>query len=218
MLVELDNEQLHQEVLDLDLALQQSDGRLRTLRNREQLAALEAELAEHKNLTDRREEKRREAAHLKVVAPCPGQVLTPHPEQLVGTYADIGRELVALGDEDHKELVLSIDQEDIASFQNSLAQPVSARVRGLDRQSGVLYRVAPRRAPDRPVRPSVPVRAAPYPSRQKTERKMEANSRCPSSSSPVSRPPCSSPWSRAGNCTRDNVPPSGPPRAGRHWQ
>jgi putative peptide zinc metalloprotease protein len=143
LLVELDNEQLHQELRDLDLALEQSAGRLRTLRNREQLAALEAELAEHKNLTDRREEKRREAAHLEVDAPCPGQVLTPHPEQLVGTYADIGRELVALGDEDHKELVLSIDQEDIASFQKSLAQPVSARVRGLGRQSGVLYRVAP---------------------------------------------------------------------------
>jgi multidrug resistance efflux pump len=143
LLVELDNEQLHQELRDLDLALEQSEGRLRTLRNREQLAALEAELAEHKNLTDRREEKRREAAHLEIVAPCPGQVLTPHPEQLVGTYAAVGRELVALGDEDHKELVLSIDQEDIASFQDSLARPVPARMRGLGRQSGVLYRVAP---------------------------------------------------------------------------
>ena len=129
LLVELDNEQLHQELRDLDLALEQSEGRLRTLRNREQLAALEAELAEHKNLTDRREEKRREAAHLEIVAPCPGQVLTPHPEQLVGTYAAVGRELVALGDEDHKELVLSIDQEDIASFQDSLARPVPAHAR-----------------------------------------------------------------------------------------
>jgi multidrug resistance efflux pump len=142
-LVELENEQLQQELRDLDLALAQSELRLCTLRKRDQLAALQAELAEHKNLTDRREQKRGEAAYLELVAPCAGQVLTPHPEQLLGTYAATGQELVALGDEDHKELVLSIDQEDIESFQGSLGRAVRARVPGVGRQSGVLYRVAP---------------------------------------------------------------------------
>ena len=143
LLVELENEQLQLELRDLDLALNQSELRLRTLRKREQLAAFQAELAEYKNLANHREEKRREAAHLKIVAPCAGQVLTAHPEQLLGTYANEGQELVALGDEDHKELVLSVDQEDIESFQHSVARSARARVRGLGRLSGVLYRVAP---------------------------------------------------------------------------
>ena len=76
-LIELENEQLQQELRDLELALEQSELRLCTLRKREQLAALQAELAENKKLADRRQEKQREAAHLTIVAPCMGR--SSHP-------------------------------------------------------------------------------------------------------------------------------------------
>ncbi|MCU0961566.1 MAG: biotin/lipoyl-binding protein [Pirellulaceae bacterium] len=143
ILLELENDALRQELGDLDLALAQSDLRLATLCNRGQIAAQQAELAAYESLRERRDAKRREVELLTIVAPCAAKVLTPHPEHLVGTHADEGRELLALGDEVRKELVLSIDETDIESFQASVGREVRARIAGHGRQVGVLTRVAP---------------------------------------------------------------------------
>ncbi len=153
VLLELDNETLRQELGDLELALAQSDLRLATLRNRGQIAAQQAELAARQSLQERCDAKRRQVELLRIVAPCAGHVLTPHPEQLLGTYAEEGRELLAVGDECSKELVLSIDETDVESFQASFGREVRARIAGHGRQVGILARVAPA-ASTRPSHPA----------------------------------------------------------------
>ncbi|MFM2093125.1 MAG: hypothetical protein RIS70_249, partial [Planctomycetota bacterium] len=142
-LARIENRQLELELRDLELEIAQAELRLRTLRNQEKLAAAQAEMAQLQNLYERLEVRRDEVAHLEILAPEDGLILTPHPEQLVGTYVKQGEEVLALGDESHKELVLSIDQQNVDSFQASLGKPVQSRLTNLQRLPGMMNRIAP---------------------------------------------------------------------------
>ena len=70
----------------------------------------------------------------------------------LGTYAATGTEIVSIGDERHKELRVSITQEDVNTFQASVGAPVSARLPGGIRLTSCLTRVPPQASLEPPHR------------------------------------------------------------------
>ena len=116
LLAALVNLELQSEFRDVELAIKQSQMKSRALKQREELAAYQAEQKQLESLLKKREEKRDEVAQLTVRAPISGTVIVRDPDALFGTYATTGAEIVSIGDERRKELRMSIGQKDLDAF------------------------------------------------------------------------------------------------------
>jgi putative peptide zinc metalloprotease protein len=116
LLAALVNLELQSEFRDVELAIKQSQMKSRALKQREELAAYQAEQKQLESLLKKREEKRDEVAQLTVRGPISGTVIVRDPDALFGTYATTGAEIVSIGDERRKELRMSIGQEDLDAF------------------------------------------------------------------------------------------------------
>ena len=76
--------------------------------------------------------------------PSEGTVVAHDLASRVGTYLERGADLLAIGSEDHKELRISIAQDDVDVFARRVKEPLWVRVRGGRSFSAALGDVTPR--------------------------------------------------------------------------
>ena len=95
---------------ELPWAVMSSKGLLRVSL---QLSTLKATRSESKF-----ESTTRQASFATVRSPACGQIIGPHLNRLIDAYVEEGGELMAVGNENEKELVLSIAQDKVKQFEN----------------------------------------------------------------------------------------------------
>ncbi len=152
VIARLENSELLVELQDIDLEIEQTSLKSRVLKQREELAAFQAEEKKLETLRKQQQEKSAEVSQLLVRAPIRGTVILRDPDALLGTYAASGAEIVSIGDEQSKELRLSIRQEDVDTYLAAVGESVSARLPGVSRLTCSLTRVPPQASVEPPHR------------------------------------------------------------------
>ncbi len=130
VLIVMQNEMLELEIEKLELELSQSKLRLRRYRNGEEMSEFKTEASYAHGLAKQLAEKRQQLERLTVPAPRSGRVLRRHLETAIGTYLHEGDEIVQIGDEASKELLISLSQADVEDHAAVLSVPVEADVPG----------------------------------------------------------------------------------------
>lgn len=149
-LVVIDNPEISDELADLKLAIAQAEIQCRVLKQKQKLAAYQAEIERRTSLQQQLMEKQLQVDHLTIRAPAAGTLVATNLESLVGTYLREGTELGAIGDPSDKQLRVSIDQDDLSGFKNRVGDTVSVFLPGAPKVRGRLHEVDPRAS----VRPS----------------------------------------------------------------
>lgn len=143
-LLELTNDELESDVVDLRSRLEQERLRLRFALDEHD--PLQTQIAEGTmlGLEQQLAEAEQRRAGLRVVAPVAGRVVARGLEQRLGTHVREGQELLAVGDEHRKELVVSIGQEDLDEVLPRVGEPIRFRLGAGPLRSGRLERLVPR--------------------------------------------------------------------------
>ena len=119
-----------QKLRDIELEIQQSMIRSDVHLEDGETTKYLAELRNRSGLDERREELRLRVERLIVRAPIDGQILGQEFHNLEGEYIELGQELLAIADENDKEILISIPQADVAFLKKQLTKPVRVRVAG----------------------------------------------------------------------------------------
>ncbi|RLS53829.1 MAG: hypothetical protein DWH91_13415 [Planctomycetota bacterium] len=144
LIIRLRNEELTARVTDLELAILQSIAKRTSLMNRREVAAAQIERRQQQALEEQLAESQRKAETLNVRAPVAGRVLARRLPDQVGNYLKSGVELLVIGDENHKELIASVDQRDLEAFSDQSTATGRIRVCGLDHRTTSQFHVEPR--------------------------------------------------------------------------
>jgi putative peptide zinc metalloprotease protein len=118
VLLELENHELERELRDLELQIRISIAKSRMSEQKNELATAQTERALQQALQQRCAETRAQVEALTVRSPACGQIIGPHLNRLIDAYVEEGGELMAVGNENEKELVLSIAQDKVKQFEN----------------------------------------------------------------------------------------------------
>lgn len=143
LLATLDNPQLRSELFDVELALQRARQKSIAFRNRNEMAAYQAELGEIESLGKRFAEKQAQLAQLTIRAPSAGTVVSQHLNWKLGVYFSAGAEILTIGQEDRKEVVGSVSQNDVKAFSAAVGRRVMVEMSGMPLIEGTLKRVSP---------------------------------------------------------------------------
>jgi len=130
LLAVIENREVQAELADLDLQISQSEMRARVMHHSGELAKLQVERKQRESLLEKRAELEKRLAAVEVRAPASGRIISRNLEELVGQYVKLGTEIMAIGTEDDKELVISVAQGDAAGLAARIGQPVRARILG----------------------------------------------------------------------------------------
>jgi putative peptide zinc metalloprotease protein len=146
ILLVLENPEIGGDGKQLDLLLQESRLKSRLLYRAEELSAWQAEQRQADMLKDQLEQKQKQLQDLALYASRPGRVIARHLEHLVGSYVKTGEKLLMIGDEAHKEMRVSIAQNDVESFRSMVGHKVQVRLDDYLENSfpAILERVEPR--------------------------------------------------------------------------
>ncbi len=125
-LVLLENEQLVNEKLALEFQIKQSEIKERVLEQNQKQAERQAEMERRLGLQKQYAEKSIQVEHLTIVAPQDGRIVMNGLQHQVGTYLDLGDDLLLIGDESSKELQVSLSQDDMHAFQGQAKPMVNA--------------------------------------------------------------------------------------------
>lgn len=144
VIAELTNDQLRR-----DLAVQQakvdiSRQRIRSLRGRRALAALEAEKQQLAALNEQLDELRRQVESLTVHAPSDGRIVSRDLESSLGVYLSQGEALLSIGSEEKKRIEFSIPDDQLATFQQYEQGELYVTLSDGESFSGQLDRIQPR--------------------------------------------------------------------------
>jgi len=144
LLMEMTNDELETEYRDLEKAIVQSGAKRRIHLERREQAEAQVELENQQALKKRLAEKRRQIDGLSVQSPISGRVMARNLDALEGTYLEEGAEMLAVGEDSHKRLRISVAQEDTSLFRSQVGKPVEFRLRSSETAKGVLSRIIPR--------------------------------------------------------------------------
>lgn len=152
VLAVLENEELDLEVAELQIQVRRSENRRKMLRYDGEAADSQAEAVRLEALRHRLAEREVQRDSLVVRAPLAGTVTSGTLSALVGRFLPAGSELLAIGQEDHKELEITVAQEDLEFFHDHLSRECWVRIHGEAGFPAQLASVAPR-ASDFPSNP-----------------------------------------------------------------
>jgi len=144
VLFEMTNDELEAEARDLEVAISQSETQRRIHQEKHEQAAAQVEMENQRALRKRLAEKRRQSEGLICHAPVSGRVMARNLDTLLMTYLEEGGEILAVGDDTHKRLRVSIAQEDTRLFRSRAEEPVRLRLRSSEISEGRLSRIIPR--------------------------------------------------------------------------
>ena len=140
----LQNRELRTELADLELSIEQSKIRSRQLEQQNELAECQAEFENRRSLIKQRTEKLSQVAQLTIHAPCDGTIIYCEPNELIGNYVKTGDEIFSIGDDNDKELRLSIAQSDLDAFAAQLGKPIRVDFTGAAVTQMRLTKIIPR--------------------------------------------------------------------------
>lgn len=142
LLLELQNPELAAEVGDLQSAVRQSELKYHRLLKEQKTADAQVESGNKVALEKRLFERQRQFNSLIVTAPQAGRVMSRLLPSLLGTFAEQGDELLAIGDDTRKEFLASVAQSDVSDLLTTAG--VTIRLQGIGRMTGHVRQVIPR--------------------------------------------------------------------------
>ena len=114
----LENRELAVQLKIAELDVEKSIARCRSLRQAGEVAREQAELSQQAALVKKRDELSRQIDALVITAPATGKILGRRLDTWLGRYVETGTELLSIGEEDRKEFVVAVSQEDVELFKN----------------------------------------------------------------------------------------------------
>lgn len=130
LLAVLENVELIAEVRRLRASLAASKTRVRVSGQNSDVTGQQLEHETTINIELQLAERMNQVEQLAVRAPMAGRVVSEDLDALVGTYFNEGQELLVIGDESKKELVVSISQDDAELFNAQTGKDVTVKLRG----------------------------------------------------------------------------------------
>jgi biotin carboxyl carrier protein len=127
-LVEMCDERLAAACAELRLSIEECRILERMARVAGQLAAANAHRQNQSELEKQLQQKLAQHDALVVRAPRLGRVVDCQHHELIGVFVDQGRELLCVGDEDHKELRAVLPEADYPTVRPQVGQPISLRL------------------------------------------------------------------------------------------
>ena len=158
VLAVLQNRELRAQLADVELRIDQSRIRSRQHQGDSEIAMLQAEAAARDAMEKQRDELRREVDGLTIRAPRSGKIIGRNLASLRGMYAEKGTQLLEIGNEEHKELRLSVAQDDIDRFADRRGQQIHVRLPGKESFLCSLTSISPSAS----VEPPHPALCAPF--------------------------------------------------------
>jgi putative peptide zinc metalloprotease protein len=128
-LLVLENRELSNEIEDMQLELQQAQHRGRSYRKDQDLPAMQVEQELVRVLRTQINDRAEQLQRATLVAPAAGIIVTRDLRSWQGKYVQEGEELLAIGDENAKQMELAIAQADIDKFLAEEGQTVTVRLR-----------------------------------------------------------------------------------------
>ncbi len=144
VLVEMSNDELDHELAQLELKIEQSRIERRIHQRQREIAKAQSESQQLRTLQKQFDEKSEELERLVVRAPCAGKIVGRNLNTLEGTYLTKGSRLLSIGNEDAKEVRLSIAQQDMLDFRQHIGVPMRVYFSGSQVLESTLTRVEPR--------------------------------------------------------------------------
>jgi putative peptide zinc metalloprotease protein len=146
LLARLENRDLVADVRKMKIELQESQLRIRQLRQNEELAAYEVELKNLEALQKRLNERSEQLKGLEVRATIDGIIVADDLSVTMGTYLSAGHKFCSIGSASRMEVHALVSQRDFEQFQNRSGGPVDVLVWGQGRSyfPAVLSQVNPR--------------------------------------------------------------------------
>jgi putative peptide zinc metalloprotease protein len=154
LLALLSNEELEHECRDLSLAVEQSRAKERIYLDEAKIAAAQIESANRQALEKRLAEKTEQAGHLWVRSPTSGRVVARTLSQKARTYLKEGEELLVIGNENEKEVLVAIPHDCAQGLSRLVGDQVLILLPLRPGFSGRLRQVAPR-ATTTPIHPGL---------------------------------------------------------------
>ena len=143
-LIQLENRELEVDIIRLRADLKQSEVLARAARDEHDAAEVQLELHKQRSIRKELDDKLAQQEQLLMVAPCDGLVVAPNLRSRLGTWVEKGDDVLVIGDEQRKELVISIGHEDITDAMPHVGKPVTVRLGSRHKLPGSLKRVEPR--------------------------------------------------------------------------
>lgn len=134
LLAVLESAELQAEVRRLQAMLEASQTRVRITSQQGDVNAQQFEHQTRENIRSQLVERLQQLQNLEVRAPMAGKVVSDELDSLQGKYLSEGHELLVIGDEARKEIVLSIAQEDADLFADYTGNEVTVKMRGGKRE------------------------------------------------------------------------------------
>lgn len=144
LLVELRNDELEAGWRELELSLEQERVRQRIALSQRDASGVQVAARNLQAIAEKLSEIQRRVDRLRVVAPVSGRVIASRLQLTVGVYVQEGEDMLAIGDEQKKELVVSVGQEEINSLLPLIGEPAICRIGSRAKRPGVLQRLDPR--------------------------------------------------------------------------
>jgi putative peptide zinc metalloprotease protein len=150
VLAELRNEDLDLDAARLKVQIQRTELDIRRLDQDRKHAEAQAQAERLRGLSTQLAELQSQQNMLYVRAPEAGRVVSPRVGELLGTYARKGQELLSIGNERRKEVLIAATQDELDALSRRVGRPVRIAAAGGDSIVGRLERIKPR-ASTRPV-------------------------------------------------------------------
>lgn len=126
----LENEELRVELTNTKKQIEQSRLQERILRQNEEMGKSQGEAAKMRSLQKKEAEIQQQVDGLVVRAPLAGQVVAKDLDSFQGRYLSVGDEIVVIGNEKNKEIIVAAAQDDISSYLMQRDKPVRIRITG----------------------------------------------------------------------------------------
>jgi putative peptide zinc metalloprotease protein len=145
-LVTIANPQTEAELSDVKFAASQAEIRARMLQDEDDVAGYQVEKKHLESLAEQERELAQKVASLRLSAPTPGRVIGRDLPLLQNRYLEAGTEILAIGDDARKSILVAVPQTDIEFFLQQLGTQPRVRIAGRGRVKGPskLVKVDPR--------------------------------------------------------------------------
>lgn len=143
-LLALENPEVSRLYHDLCLEIKQTEVKYQTAVDRHETADAQIAQRQIAALTEQLSEAQYRFESLDARAPVSGKIIGRSLDQLLGVYLPEGEPMLSIGNENSKELIVSIDQSHFDSVAPRVGQAVHIRTGSQARLIGKLVRVEPR--------------------------------------------------------------------------
>jgi putative peptide zinc metalloprotease protein len=145
-LASITNPETETELSGVEFSARQAEIRARMLQDEDDVSGYQVEKKHLESLTEQQRELAQKVAALQLSAPMHGRVIGRDLHRLQGQYVAAGTEILAIGDDAQKSILVAVPQKDIDFFLKQLGTRPRVRVAGRGRLTGaaVLVKVDPR--------------------------------------------------------------------------